>query len=77
MPKEKQFKYSIPSFYKCMTEDVSLTSWVLAINTVLPAVTDKKAIELWLQYNGFTEDDYSHEIAWQNFIKTKKKFLKL
>lgn len=75
MAKEKPFEAKIDAFYKKNTIDMMMFGWVMAITKILPAVRQKQAICMFLEYMGLSEDDYPLRSAEQTIRRIKQNYL--
>jgi len=74
MPKEKPFENKIESLYKKSSIDLMMFAWVSAITKILPAVRQVKAIEMFQEWMGLSEDDYPAECAKVTYSRIKQDF---
>ena len=75
MPKEKEFKLDIPSLYKKSAEDLLMFGWIYGQKQIVPSVSIKKSIELFMNFCNLSEDEFSVESAEIIFNRMNKQFL--
>ena len=75
MPKEKPFESRIETLYKKNGVDLMMFAWVTAITKILPAVSQVKAIEMFQEWLGLSEDDYPAESAKVTYSRIKQDFI--
>lgn len=75
MPKESEIKKSISAFYKKSAIDLCMYAFVKGIMCVLPSVTIRDGINIFLKNFNIDESDYPIDAAVKNFNRINNDFI--
>jgi len=74
MAKEKDILKPIQQLYKCNSIDLMMFSFVCGVKRVIPSASITSSIDLFIEYNDLTEEEYPKESALVTFTRLSKYF---
>ena len=68
---------AIPKLYKSNALNLLMLGYVQGMQDALPAITDDKALQMFMRHYRLTDEDFSLESAKVYFVTMKKAFLEI
>ena len=75
MPKDKEYKLSIPKIYKKNYEDIGLLFWVYAQKRIMSGISIRQSIELYMDFADISKEDFSIETGMQIWQRLNADYL--
>lgn len=74
--REKKIMFDIPTLYKKQAIDLILFGYVCGMTRAMPAMSAVEAIQMFLDDNSISEDEYPKQSAQVAFYRMRAEFVK-